>query len=1391
MQKTAQSNNVKVSKSSHSSKSNAESTSQNNDVLQKHSDNMGTQYWIQAKLSVSQPDDPYEKEADQVAEQIMRKPMSGGVGSPSITPIKTSVQRKCSSCEEQEQDTGIVQTKRDSSESRQAKATTTAMTSRGQPLSATVRHFFEPRFSYDFSKVRVHTDFAAQTNNRAMRAKAFTMGNNIAFNQGQYAPHTDAGKTLLAHELTHVVQQAGGRQSEPMLQANGGEITDEELAALHAYVNEQLIANPDPSTAIANPGTHSQLQWPLPGYGGTNALGNWHGLGNDHNNAVGPGLFPQQMDYLPPPQMTYSCPGTCHQIAQSHERYAQERMAAQEKRRRLERWSGMHVAQHQEELGKQPKTLKEDLNNSEMATMQLRIKLFGSAVGAGSSNINNDIRDKWVAANQATLFLDMLLRNKDSQVPDEMVAPLRQAYQDYFSVMIAGLQTRDRRDLQFQERFNRPDNPCPNCHDSTQPSFPNLKGFNQYESLFPEYSQPFQNLLPEPAQPYDTSLNDWVSELGEPEHVPGYREQRLGNASGVAASAKDHAMWGQVIGHFRWATDEMDQILMAAVPDDNETKKTLGQFKYSRGLLKRQRDFQQLHPNAVKVQAIFYPKPEKVDDLQQHKSETGNIEDYANGIPWQFYLTHSPVPAGEAIPANFEWYLHDITAAKRSNRTVKVKQTMSSIERSVRLAAMSSPQMNHPDSILKTDPDDSLFEELDNKDFFPEGHVYWQYPSFTDQGGVKSGDVKTTASRTFWEWVGLVGMSVAILGSLVFAPFSTPMLIAVAAGTGMSILGNYMRLQEMQEHGVATERDVNQFYWSLALDIMSALTLGMGRVVAGAAKVGNTARAATSSRYWFMLQRSELTMNAVNVGVVGYDFIQQYQAIEKSNMTPEQKREALQKLTMFGLLGGMLSLVPVATGVRDLRHGSTLHLGVDPQNPNRQLARFDADSAEDLQHFRSRPRDKNATPIGESIKGRNLNAQHSYRLWSDGRITRCSPLPCPDIAESIIERSGLLRTKMLTDSTHADALQDMAEQARRLHIDATNAANAPNGLASNMAELQRRTQELDDAMAALERNVMSESLASIRIHLSDPGELDKLLGRQLPDDILVDFGGVLGRVARAGDYAPDQLTRMVTVLRNMDEDTIRHLVNTQVQVNLNPNSTVFHMRDSIYWGRLRNSERVTMLEAQLRGYSPSMGATQRAPRTTTGTPGATLDEATAGGQHHITTLIGDPVPRQGFENIIPARGQIQDPDLKQSMDIMVSERLHAIGAGFGAESGTGIAHGSSFINQFLQNRGVEEMIRRLHANRPDNVRYIVHVDVRTRPVAAGETRMLDHITYRVRAVEELPNGGYQPIRDVFEATITHPHEIRAATRSRGKGDIQGIGIEVEAGYGQMAEFFGL
>jgi len=82
----------------------------------------------------------------------------------------------------------------------------------GQPLDKAARSFFEPRFGHDFSQVRVHADHTAAASAKAVHALAYTVGSNVVFGAGHYAPTSGEGRRLLAHELTHVVQQGTAGQ---------------------------------------------------------------------------------------------------------------------------------------------------------------------------------------------------------------------------------------------------------------------------------------------------------------------------------------------------------------------------------------------------------------------------------------------------------------------------------------------------------------------------------------------------------------------------------------------------------------------------------------------------------------------------------------------------------------------------------------------------------------------------------------------------------------------------------------------------------------------------------------------------------------------------------------------------------------------------------------------------------------------------------------------------------------------------------------------------------------------------------------------------------------------------------------------------------------------------
>jgi len=167
----------------------------------------GLPRFLQAKLTIGQPGDPLEQQADQVAEQVMRMPESEAQTAHRRCAACGGDEPACPSCGAKQE---MVSPKGDAAGGEAPASVGSVLRSSGEPLSRDARAFFEPRFGQDFSHVRVHQDQEARQSAREINALAYTVGSHIAFGAGRYEPATPSGRRLLAHELTHVMQQAPG-----------------------------------------------------------------------------------------------------------------------------------------------------------------------------------------------------------------------------------------------------------------------------------------------------------------------------------------------------------------------------------------------------------------------------------------------------------------------------------------------------------------------------------------------------------------------------------------------------------------------------------------------------------------------------------------------------------------------------------------------------------------------------------------------------------------------------------------------------------------------------------------------------------------------------------------------------------------------------------------------------------------------------------------------------------------------------------------------------------------------------------------------------------------------------------------------------------------------------
>jgi hypothetical protein len=208
---------------------------------------------LQAKSRVNEPGDQYEQEADRVTGQVMRMP--DATPNPKVSPARETpvVQRKISG-----NSAAVIGTA--------PPIVRDVLSAPGQPLDASARAFFEPRFGHDFGHVRVHSDAEAAESARAVNAIAYTVGGDIVFDSARYEPSNSEGRRLLAHELTHSIQQSHDESASttdakandvalpvavtgvsPIVIARQSRDEDE---VSNSPSQQSLFENPDPESAI-------------------------------------------------------------------------------------------------------------------------------------------------------------------------------------------------------------------------------------------------------------------------------------------------------------------------------------------------------------------------------------------------------------------------------------------------------------------------------------------------------------------------------------------------------------------------------------------------------------------------------------------------------------------------------------------------------------------------------------------------------------------------------------------------------------------------------------------------------------------------------------------------------------------------------------------------------------------------------------------------------------------------------------------------------------------------------------------------------------------------------------------------------------------------------------
>lgn len=189
-----------------------------------------------ASLQVSSPHDSAEREASDVARRVVQMP------APAAASVRTTSPRLLARASASSAGATLLQREGEGPAAVDGQTTARIQASRGggQPLSAPLRRFMEPRFGADFSRVRIHTDAQAQQLSQRLDARAFTTGRDIYFNAGQYAPDTASGRELIAHELAHTIQQGESPRAVQRSELTSGPTPAEQLSPARGEVVHRL-----------------------------------------------------------------------------------------------------------------------------------------------------------------------------------------------------------------------------------------------------------------------------------------------------------------------------------------------------------------------------------------------------------------------------------------------------------------------------------------------------------------------------------------------------------------------------------------------------------------------------------------------------------------------------------------------------------------------------------------------------------------------------------------------------------------------------------------------------------------------------------------------------------------------------------------------------------------------------------------------------------------------------------------------------------------------------------------------------------------------------------------------------------------------------------------------
>lgn len=397
-----------------------------------------------------------------------------------------------------------------------------------------------------------------------------------------------------------------------------------------------------------------------------------------------------------------------------------------------------------------------------------------------------------------------------------------------------------------------------------------------------------------------------------PAVAPAAISGALATAATRLNAAERASEWDGVAQDVSRLANGLATLVVASLPTNARARQGV---EYLEGLDARLASLERSHEVVQRIPAVFYPK----DQMVETGGESGVREAVPESIPWQFYLVNTGVPTrDQPARSGGEWVLIDLT----SNRRFENRAPASDLD---------SARLQQGEAV---DPPRPMFAALNSAMRFPEGRLLVRLPS----GAVH--ELTTTAPISlsdFLSRLGIVLAAIALTAAVVATGgAATPAAVAFYAGLGATAAGVGATLAEMHErseHGMLTSADVDRAMVLVGIDLVSALSMGLGRIVGApgaAARLGS--RFVVISRVTQVVRAGALTGDLYQALTVTQGFVDAFRALERQPGLTDPERERMRaQLVRRALLSGAIMTVAIRGDVADLRSGGALHVArVDP-----------------------------------------------------------------------------------------------------------------------------------------------------------------------------------------------------------------------------------------------------------------------------------------------------------------------------------------------------------------------------------------------------------------------------------------------------------------------------